>query len=95
MVGYTISGWKTLDPVMREGEGTAGAFLAISLEGGARWADADFFFAGWNYGMKVGGEVTPETPAPSASRSMHELTESCIHTGRKLQAPWRTCMTTF
>jgi hypothetical protein len=24
-------------------------------------ADADFYFAGWNYGMKVGGEVTPET----------------------------------
>ena len=21
-------------------------------------AEADFFFAGWNYGMKVGGEVT-------------------------------------
>ena len=24
-------------------------------------ANPDFFFAGWNYGMKVGGDVTPET----------------------------------
>lgn len=24
-------------------------------------AGAGFYFAGWNYGMKVGGKVTPET----------------------------------
>ena len=45
-------------------------------------ADADFFFAGWNYGMKVGGEVTPETLAPFGIK-VYELTESCIHLGPK------------
>ena len=41
-------------------------------------ADADFFFAGWNYGMKVGGEVTPETLSPFGIK-VYELTESCSH----------------
>jgi iron complex transport system substrate-binding protein len=45
-------------------------------------ADADFYFAGWNYGMKVGGEVTPETLAPFGIK-VYELTESCIHIGPK------------
>nr|WP_321523948.1 ABC transporter substrate-binding protein [uncultured Cohaesibacter sp.] len=45
-------------------------------------ADADFFFAGWNYGMKVGGEITPETLAPFGIKA-YELTESCIHVGSK------------
>ncbi len=45
-------------------------------------ADADFFFAGWNYGMKVGGEITPETLAPFGIKA-YELTESCIHIGPK------------
>ena len=45
-------------------------------------ADADFFFAGWNYGMKVGGEVTPETLEPFGVK-VYELTESCIHIGPK------------
>ncbi len=31
-------------------------------------ASPDLFFAGWYYGMKPGGEVTPDTLAPSASR---------------------------
>jgi iron complex transport system substrate-binding protein len=82
MVGYTgISGWKTLDEQMREG-------VAELPELSERYpskevlvgADADFFFAGWNYGMKVGGEVTPDTLAPFGIK-VYELTESCIHLG--------------
>ena len=78
MVGYTgISGWKTLDPVMREG-------VAELPELSAKYpskevlvgAEPDFFFAGWNYGMKVGGEVTPDTLAPLGI-AVYELTESC------------------
>ena len=42
-------------------------------------ADADFFFAGWNYGMKVGGEVTPQT-LKSYGIDTLVLSESCIHT---------------
>ena len=80
MVGYTgISGWKTLDEEMRAGveelpELSAKYPSKEVLVG----ADADFFFAGWNYGMKVGGEVTPETLAPFGIQ-VYELTESCTH----------------
>ena len=80
MVGYTgISGWKTLDKEMRLGvkqlpELSPKYPTKEVLVG----ADADFFFAGWNYGMKVGGEVTPETLKPFGI-NVYELTESCIH----------------
>jgi iron complex transport system substrate-binding protein len=87
MVGYTgISGWKTLDPGMREG-------VAELPELSARYptrevlagAEPDFFFAGWNYGMTVGGEVTPETLEPLGIKT-YELTESCIHIGPKARS---------
>jgi iron complex transport system substrate-binding protein len=87
MVGYTgISGWKTLDAEAREG-------VAELPELSAQYpskevlvgAEADFFFAGWNYGMKVGGEVTPETLAPFGIKT-YELTESCIFVGPKGRA---------
>lgn len=82
MVGYTgISGWKTLDEEMRAG-------VAELPELSAKYptkevlaaAEPDFFFAGWNYGMKVGGEVTPESLEPFGIQT-YELTESCIHLG--------------
>ncbi|MEO1747996.1 MAG: ABC transporter substrate-binding protein [Pseudomonadota bacterium] len=84
MVGYTgISGWKTLDEEMRAG---VEALPELSEKYPTKevliGADADFFFAGWNYGMKVGGEVTPETLEPFGIQ-VYELTESCIHIGEK------------
>ncbi len=84
MVGYTgISGWKTLDEEMRAG---VEALPELSSKYPSKevivGADADFFFAGWNYGMKVGGEVTPETLEPFGVK-VYELTESCIHIGEK------------
>ncbi|MGX9354680.1 ABC transporter substrate-binding protein [Roseobacteraceae bacterium S113] len=80
MVGYTgISGWKTLDEEMRAG---VEALPELSAKYPSKevlvGADADFFFAGWNYGMKVGGEVTPETLEPFGIQ-VYELTESCTH----------------
>ena len=80
MVGYTgISGWKTLDEEMRSG---VKQLPELSPKYPSKevlvGADADFFFAGWNYGMKVGGEVTPETLNPFGIK-VYELTESCIH----------------
>jgi iron complex transport system substrate-binding protein len=87
MVGYTgVSGWKTLDEELRQG-------IAELPELSAQYptrevlagADPDFFFAGWNYGMKVGGEVTPETLEPLGIKT-YELTESCIHIGPKDQS---------
>ncbi|TKI03179.1 ABC transporter substrate-binding protein [Martelella alba] len=38
----------------------------------------DFFFAGWNYGMRVGGDVTPQTLAKYHIKTL-VLSESCIH----------------
>lgn len=84
MVGYTgISGWKTLDEDMRAGvEELPELSAKYPTKEVLIGADADFFFAGWNYGMKVGGEVTPETLAPFGI-DVYELTESCIHIGAK------------
>ncbi|WP_282078427.1 ABC transporter substrate-binding protein [Epibacterium ulvae] len=84
MVGYTgISGWKTLDEEMRAGvEQLPELSAKYPSKEVLIGADADFFFAGWNYGMKVGGEVTPETLSPFDIK-VYELTESCIHIGEK------------
>jgi iron complex transport system substrate-binding protein len=80
MVGYTgISGWNKLDDEIR-------AEVAELPELSERYptrevligADLDFWFAGWNYGMRLGGEVTPESLAPFGI-PVYELTESCIH----------------
>jgi len=80
MVGYTgISGWNKLDEEMRAG---VAALPELSERYPSRevliGADLDFWFAGWNYGMRVGDEVTPETLAPFGI-AVYELTESCIH----------------
>lgn len=42
----------------------------------------DFYFAGWSYGMRVGGEVTPEKLA-RLGIPVYELTESCVRIGRR------------
>ena len=87
MVGYTgVSDWKTLDETLREGvkelpELSTNYPTKEVLLG----ADADFYFAGWNYGMKVGGEVTPETLG-AFDIKVYELTESCIHIMEKAKA---------
>jgi len=80
MAGYTgVSGWKTLDETLRAG---TAELPELSPEYPTRevllGADADFYFAGWNYGMRVGGEVTPASLAPFGI-AVYELTESCIH----------------
>lgn len=86
MVGYTgISGWNKLDETMRTG---VAELPELSEQYPSKevliGAEADFYFAGWNYGMRVGGEVTPETLAPFGIQ-VYELTESCIHIGQEGQ----------
>lgn len=78
MVGYSgISGWKSVTPEMEK-------ILDGLPELAARYpsvetllnANVDFFFAGWDYGMRVGGDLTPQTLQPLGI-NVYELTESC------------------
>lgn len=87
MVGYTgVSGWKTLDEDLRHG---VAELPELSSHYPTRevllGADADFFFAGWNYGMRLGGEVTPDSLG-AFGIAVYELTESCIHVMEKPRA---------
>jgi len=78
MVGYSgISGWKSVTPGMAK-------ILDGLPELAAKYpsvetlldANVDFFFAGWDYGMRVGGDLTPQTLQPLGI-NVYELTESC------------------
>ena len=78
MVGYSgISGWKAVTPQMSK-------ILDGLPELASKYpsvetllnANVDFFFAGWDYGMRVGGDLTPQTLAPLGIK-VYELTESC------------------
>lgn len=87
MVGYTgVSDWKSLDETLRIGVAELPELSPnYPTKEVLLGADADFYFAGWNYGMKVGGEVTPDTLAPFGIQ-VYELTESCIHVMEKPKA---------
>nr|WP_143275622.1 glycosyl hydrolase family 8 [Burkholderia cenocepacia] len=68
LVGYTgIGGWKTgtarVRDALRGVPELASQYPSLEVLAAAR---ADFYLAGWNYGMHVGGPVTPATLAPFA-----------------------------
>jgi len=80
MVGVTgISGWYKTSPEFDARRGdipelapkypTVENLVAVS---------PDLFFAGWYYGMRPGGEVTPETLSAQGITTL-VLSESCIH----------------
>ncbi|VVN13020.1 Vitamin B12-binding protein [Pseudomonas fluorescens] len=78
MAGYSgVTGWKSVTPEMQ-------TILDDLPELAAKYpsvetllnANVDFFFAGWDYGMRVGGDLTPQTLAPLGI-NVYELTESC------------------
>lgn len=82
IVGITgITGWYKMTPEFKRQMGnipelapkypTPETLLAVS---------PDFFFAGWNYGMKPGGDVTPETLNRYGIKTF-VLSESCAITG--------------
>lgn len=84
LVGVTgITGWYKTEPEFKAALGkipelapkypTLENLLAVDL---------DFFFAGWNYGMKVGGDVTPESLKKYNVKTL-VLSESCIHVDKK------------
>lgn len=87
MVGYSgVSGWSKPTPelMQRLGKLPEIATKYPSLET-LLSANADFFFAGWNYGMRLGGDVTPESLAPLGIQT-YELTESCAQIMPRAQA---------
>ena len=78
MAGYSgVTGWKSVTPEMQ-------TILDGLPELAAKYpsvetllnANVDFFFAGWDYGMRVGGDLTPQTLQPLGI-NVYELTESC------------------
>jgi len=80
MVGYSgVTGWKTLSAGLID---NLGELPQLSPKYPSKEvllnADADFYFAGWNYGLKVGGELTPLALKKIGIQS-YELSESCIH----------------
>lgn len=87
MAGYSgITGWNKMpDEMKAELAGLPEIAPKYPTKEVLLEADADLFFAGWNYGMKVGGEVTPDTLAPFGI-AVYELTESCIHIMKKDKA---------
>ncbi|UMM08212.1 ABC transporter substrate-binding protein [Gluconobacter frateurii] len=88
MAGVTgISGWNKRTPAFQK---KLGALPEIAthyptLEQLLN-AGTDFFFAGWNYGMHVGGDVTPETLAAQGIPTL-VLSESCMRVGQTSGRP--------
>ncbi|WP_236250772.1 ABC transporter substrate-binding protein [Chromobacterium phragmitis] len=80
MVGYTgISAWNKLNAPLKQALGKLPELAGDYPSSEALLArNADFFFAGWNYGLRVGGPVTPASLAPLGIQ-VYELSESCAH----------------
>ena len=87
MVGVTgITGWYKTGPEFKAALGNIPELAPKNptLEN-ILSANPDFFFAGWNYGMKVGGEVTPTTLAKYNIKTL-VLSESCVHVNKQRPA---------
>lgn len=78
MVGYSgVSGWKAVTPALRkELDGLPELASKYPSVETLLNANVDFFFAGWDYGMRVGGDLTPQSLAPLGI-AVYERTESC------------------
>lgn len=78
MVGYSgITGWNKPTPqLLHELQGLPELASKYPTLETLLAAGTDFYFAGWNYGMRVGGDVTPESLAALGIQT-YELTESC------------------
>lgn len=85
MAGVTgITGWYKASPAFKAAQGAIPELAPKypTLETLVA-ADADFFFAGWYYGMKPGGDVTPDTLAAKGIET-YVLTESCAQVDHAL-----------
>ncbi len=82
MVGVTgITGWYKMTSAFRQAMGSLPELASKnpSVETLVA-AGADFYFAGWYYGMQPGGAVTPESLA-TFGIATYVLSESCAHVG--------------
>ncbi|WP_435929991.1 ABC transporter substrate-binding protein [Dryocola sp. BD613] len=82
IVGLTgISGWYKMTPEFKKQMGAipelAPKYPALETLLAVK---PDFFFAGWNYGMRVGGDVTPQTLSKYGINTF-VLSESCVIAG--------------
>lgn len=78
IVGVTgISGWYKVTPEFKMQQGSIPELAAKypSLET-LLAVSPDLFFAGWNYGMKIGDDVTPQSLAHYGVKTL-VLSESC------------------
>ena len=84
MAGYTgISGWNTGNQALRaQLKGVPELSRQYPSVEVLVNAGVDFYFAGWNYGMQVGGPITPASLAPLGIQ-VYELSESCAHVMRR------------
>lgn len=83
MVGVTgISGWYKTSAAFEKRRGAIPELAPKypTMENLVA-VNPDAFFAGWYYGMKPGGEVTPDTLAAQGIKTL-VLSESCIHTNK-------------
>lgn len=78
MAGYSgISGWKAVTPEMQSIlEGLPELATKYPSVETLLNANVDFLFAGWDYGMRIGGDLTPQTLQPLGI-NVYELSESC------------------
>ena len=78
-----ISGWHRMTPELKKSLGNIPEIAprSPSLES-ILAVQPDLFFAGWNYGMGVGGPVTPLSLKKYGIATL-VLTESCIHVDKK------------
>lgn len=87
IVGLTgITGWYKVGPEFTAERGSIPELAPKypSLEN-LLSVEPDFFFAGWYYGMKPGGDVTPDTLSRHGIKTL-VLTESCVHLDRNRPA---------
>jgi iron complex transport system substrate-binding protein len=87
IVGVTgITGWYKVDETFKKQLGAIPELASKepTVENLVA-ANPDFFFAGWYYGMKPGGDVTPDTLALYGIKTL-VLTESCVHLDKNRSA---------
>jgi iron complex transport system substrate-binding protein len=74
-----ITGWYKTNPQFDKDRGDIPELAAKNpTTENVLSVEPDLFFAGWNYGMRVDGELTPQSLGKLGVPVL-ELTESCVH----------------